>query len=226
MEDLEKIFFQSFTNKVITSAEKRTLKLLLQQTQADEHTKAWLRSRCFDWAKAVVTDSQSLSLLKWLEEANKLLLPKTEAKQIAKVYFSPGEECLEAILYQLKTAVHTIKICVFTISDDRITDAVIACHHMGKKVLIITDNEKLHDTGSDIRRLEEAGILVKIDRTTDHMHHKFAIIDERIVLTGSYNWTRSAAKYNHENILITEDIHVVEAFQKEFQRLWLNLDEF
>ncbi|WP_186757420.1 phospholipase D-like domain-containing protein [Echinicola salinicaeni] len=42
-------------------------------------------------------------------------------------------------------------------------------------------------------------------------------------LTGNYNWTRSAAEYNYENILLLEDIHTVRSFQKEFERLWREL---
>jgi phosphatidylserine/phosphatidylglycerophosphate/cardiolipin synthase-like enzyme len=58
------------------------------------------------------------------------------------------------------------------------------------------------------------------------MHHKFAIIDSRLVLTGSYNWTRSAAAYNHENILVTGNKQVVNSFEKEFSRLWQELEMY
>jgi phosphatidylserine/phosphatidylglycerophosphate/cardiolipin synthase-like enzyme len=66
----------------------------------------------------------------------------------------------------------------------------------------------------------KAGIDVRVDYTDHHMHHKFAVIDERTVMTGSYNWTRSAALYNHENILITGDKAIVKEYLKEFHRLW------
>lgn len=225
MEDLEKAFLQTFPN-MLTTADKRLLKQVLLQSQVTENTRAWLRNRFFTWVKDKLQDKHSLQLLHWLEEANKLLLTKSDTPTPDKVYFSPGEECLDAIIYQLRSAQHTIQICVFTISDDRISDAIIACHRMGRKVLIITDNEKLHDTGSDIQRLEQAGIPVKIDRSSDHMHHKFAIIDGQFVLTGSYNWTRSAAKYNHENLLVTSDKAVAAAFEEEFNKLWNSLDVF
>ena len=57
------------------------------------------------------------------------------------------------------------------------------------------------------------------------MHHKFFIVDKKLVLTGSYNWTRSAALYNQENVISTDDEFVVEKFLNEFEKLWLTCEE-
>jgi phosphatidylserine/phosphatidylglycerophosphate/cardiolipin synthase-like enzyme len=153
------------------------------------------------------------------------LFKNTPALQDA-VYFSPGEECLNAILAGIDAATSSLKICVFTISDDRITNAILAAHGKGIKIQLLTDNEKLFDKGSDIKQLAQAGVKVKVDNTPNHMHHKFTIIDHAHVLTGSYNWTRSAALYNHENILVTSDAHAVAAYSQEFNRLWEEMEFF
>ena len=55
------------------------------------------------------------------------------------------------------------------------------------------------------------------------MHHKFAISDNKLLLNGSYNWTRSASTENNENISITNDLRLVSLFQNEFERLWEDL---
>jgi phosphatidylserine/phosphatidylglycerophosphate/cardiolipin synthase-like enzyme len=52
------------------------------------------------------------------------------------------------------------------------------------------------------------------------MHHKFALCDAQVLLTGSFNWTRSASDHNQENILVTQETRLVEAFAREFERLW------
>jgi phosphatidylserine/phosphatidylglycerophosphate/cardiolipin synthase-like enzyme len=150
------------------------------------------------------------------------LFSKAE-KVTNQVYFSPGNDCLDAIIHQMNAARSSLKICVFTISDDRITRAILDAHRRGIGIKIITDNEKLYDQGSDVRQLAQARISVRVDNTANHMHHKFAIIDNRVVLTGSYNWTRSAALYNHENILITSDKSIVVDFYGEFDRLWAEM---
>jgi phosphatidylserine/phosphatidylglycerophosphate/cardiolipin synthase-like enzyme len=52
------------------------------------------------------------------------------------------------------------------------------------------------------------------------MHHKFAIFDGGLLVNGSFNWTRSAAEWNSENLLLTTDPALVAAFRREFDRLW------
>ena len=143
-----------------------------------------------------------------------------------QVFFSPGEDCVNHIIDLINEAYTQLDICVFTISDDRISRAIVEAMKNGVEIRIISDNFKVEDTGSDIEDLSRVGIPVKLDTTDNHMHHKFMIVDNKIVLTGSYNWTRSAALYNQENILSTDDEYVVSKFSNEFEKLWLSYDEF
>lgn len=151
---------------------------------------------------------------------------KELTKQINRACFSPGDDCLHTIMQAINQATDVIKICVFTISDDRITAAIRGAQLRGIRVMILTDNEKLFDKGSDIRELAQAGIEVRVDVTENHMHHKFAVIDNEALLTGSYNWTRSAARYNHENLLVTNQRDLVRSYLEEFDRLWRELPLF
>lgn len=52
------------------------------------------------------------------------------------------------------------------------------------------------------------------------MHHKFAIVDKKMLITGSLNWTTQAIQNNRENVLIVEDAEYVEPFLAEFERIW------
>ena len=47
-----------------------------------------------------------------------------------------------------------------------------------------------------------------------------------VLLTGSYNWTRSAALYNRENLLVTREARLVEAFGRDFDALWGDLERW
>jgi phosphatidylserine/phosphatidylglycerophosphate/cardiolipin synthase-like enzyme len=109
---------------------------------------------------------------------------------------------------------------VYTLSDDRLMDAILQCHREGITVRILSDNDKMFDQGSDIQTLHRAGLTVKVDNSPAHMHHKFIIVDRSIVLTGSYNWTRSAATKNAENLVVIEDQETARQFTEEFERLW------
>ena len=155
-----------------------------------------------------------------------LTLFKASGKVINKAYFSPGNDCLNAIISAIDHAQSSLKICVFTISDDRITEALLQAHRRGVKIKILTDNEKLFDLGSDIKQLAQAKIEIRTDNTKNHMHHKFAIMDNQTVLTGSYNWTRSAAMYNHENIIVSDSKELVNDFLMQFDKLWQEMMEF
>jgi phosphatidylserine/phosphatidylglycerophosphate/cardiolipin synthase-like enzyme len=52
------------------------------------------------------------------------------------------------------------------------------------------------------------------------MHHKFVILDQQTLLTGSYNWTLESEEENYENLIITQDGPTVEAYTREFEALW------
>jgi len=64
-------------------------------------------------------------------------------------------------------------------------------------------------TGSDINQLRQAGVAVETDADQYHMHHKFAIVDQRMLANGSFNWTRQAVLYNQENVVITDNAVLV-----------------
>ncbi|MGD1712350.1 DUF655 domain-containing protein [Hydrocoleum sp. CS-953] len=54
----------------------------------------------------------------------------------------------------------------------------------------------------------------------DRLHHKFGIIDNSIVITGSHNWTEAANQNNDETLLVIENSTVAAHFDREFQRLY------
>lgn len=222
MPNLEELFRQTFSDGVFTRAERQALAKILQEESLSSQELGVLRSKVFDMATDAISEEKDKRVLRWLYEAAKVLARQAQGgnSYATEVYFSPGETCLRAIQQGLRQAVHAADICVFTISDDRISREIKAAHRRGIRVRIITDNDKQFDRGSDIEELAAAGIPVRIDQTEYHMHHKFAVFDGRLLLTGSYNWTRSAAAYNEENILLTEDPEAVRPYQREFDRLW------
>ena len=200
--------------------EKKAIAQLLKNAHFDAHPVDLMRSRLFKLAKTHVTSAKAHATIDWLEKANKTLPTPAASSSSSRVFFSPGTACLRAITSLIKVTRRSLDICVFTITDDRITSKILDARRRGVAVRIITDNDKAFDAGSDVQRLARAGIDVRTDATPDHMHHKFALIDDNTTLTGSYNWTRSAARDNFENIVIVDDQVIVRSFVKEFERLW------
>eukprot|EP00996_Jenningsia_fusiforme_P003277 NODE_4077_length_865_cov_21.444853_g3762_i0.p1 GENE.NODE_4077_length_865_cov_21.444853_g3762_i0~~NODE_4077_length_865_cov_21.444853_g3762_i0.p1 ORF type:complete len:132 (+),score=29.52 NODE_4077_length_865_cov_21.444853_g3762_i0:309-704(+) len=123
-------------------------------------------------------------------------------------------------LFFLSSATRSCSVCVFTITDDRIAKTLIKLHNEGVEVRVVTDNDTSVNQGSDIERLVEAGIPVRMDTTPYHMHNKFAVLDGQLVINGSFNWTWSASKNNNENIMITNDMEFVSDYADYFEKIW------
>jgi cardiolipin hydrolase len=227
--DLLHHFKRAFADSTLSVEEARQLRQRLAehgQHGTDLHE---LRHELFTLARSRFNSFQDKAVIEWLEAASTLLLPPAAPparSTRAEAHFSPGTECVAAIQRFIGQAAHQLDICVFTIADDRLTDSLLAAQHRGVLVRLLTDNDKLFDRGSDVRQLFAAGVPVRIDHTEYHMHHKFAIADKRTVLTGSYNWTRSAAEHNLENLLITDDHATVQPYVREFERLWAQMTVF
>ncbi len=224
MEEIIDYLRKTITDEVFSKDEKRTLKSLLAERLPDQHQLTFLRSKVYELAGQHANANNYAFILDWIKVANSALtLPPQET---ARVYFSPGDACRNAIVQQIEKASQQLNICVFTISDDSITDQLLAAHRKGVSIKIITDNDKSLDEGSDIEQLAKAGIAVKMDTSPNHMHHKFMVTDQQSLITGSYNWTRSAARFNHENILLTSEAGVIKSFSQQFDQLWRIMEQY
>jgi len=221
-KELATALAQTLTDRRISGAEKRALVELLREGALNEQQRALVRHQAFELARGELADPKARDVLDWLEEVNKLLQAPAEVSRSGRVeaYFSPGNECTYRIIDLLTAAERTADICVFTIADDRLSSAILNAHKRRVRVRILTDNDKAFDAGSDIEQFRRAGIPVRADCGPDHMHHKFAVFDSRILLTGSFNWTRSASEVNQENIIVSSDERLVAPFIKEFEALW------
>jgi len=224
--ELDALVRQFLVDHKLSDTERQVLKDWVAKNIGNEHQRAVARSRIFEAARSSVGDPQAAMVIEFLEDALRVVVPMTPPDQSTapdEVFFSPGDACLQRIISRLNGTRLSADICVFTITDDRISAAILELHRRGAKVRIITDNEKAFDEGSDVVRFQQAGIPLKVDITPFHMHHKFAIFDGRRVLNGSYNWTRSAANSNCENVVDTGDPAAVARFQHEFEQLWTKL---
>lgn len=227
IDSLAEAFLQSFEDKFLSKSERDALRMLVEEAQLDQRKRDVLRSKVFDIVIKAAKDSDTRFGIEWLEAATRVLEAKAEGQEKgSKAFFSPGEDCYRAIVGEIGMARQRVDVCVFTISDNRISDSLIAQHRRGIRMRILTDNEKLNDLGSDIEMLAKAGLEIKVDRTDAHMHHKFAIVDGTTLINGSYNWTKSAADFNEENILVTREKSLVQQYQKEFDQLWERMERY
>ncbi|TDM08854.1 MAG: nuclease [Ideonella sp. MAG2] len=212
----------------LSDDEKRALTDSLRTAQLPEEGLRRLRNQAFELVRQhlqALEPEDPLALVRWLEGVMRALdVSRTAGGAYrAQAWFSPGEDCRDAIVGQLRGCRERADICVFTLSDDRISDEVLAAHRRGVAVRLITDNDKAFDAGSDVMALRDAGVPVRVDQTPAHMHHKFALFDGRFLLNGSYNWTRSASQHNEENLVLCNDPVLLRQFGQAFEALWTDL---
>ncbi|MBU1427699.1 DUF1669 domain-containing protein [bacterium] len=143
-------------------------------------------------------------------------LAKTE------VYFSLSDNPQKAIIKNINQAEAFINIAMYTFTDTDILLSLINAQERGVKVRVYLDRSQIESTYSISRLLVQKGIKVRVSTNNYIMHNKFAIIDNRLLLTGSYNWTFSANNRNDENIMVIDDPEIIEIFQNQFVSLWTN----
>ena len=221
-DELQTILRETLDDYRLSRSERQALSARLDEVNLDERLQDFCHRTAFQLAGKEIDPVTSSQVLEWLHDVTRVLRKSAPAKETVRseALFSPADDCWQKIASMLKSARRSIDICVFTITDNRIANEIEAAHKRGVKVRIVTDNDKANDRGSDAERLARSGIEVRVDRTSYHMHHKFAIFDGKRLLTGSYNWTRSAADSNEENFLIADDGRLIADFQREFERLW------
>lgn len=218
---LDRLLRESATDAVLDDDEKFELRELGSGLSRDRVR--YLRNRAFDlvrerWAQP---ESAQPTMLRWLEQVVKTLDASVDPPTVeADAFFALGENCLRKLRELCLRAKRSIDVCVYTIADDRLTEALIDAHRRGLTVRILSDNHKAHDTGSDVHRLRDLGIDVRLDDSDFHMHHKFAVFDAARLANGSFNWTRGASAGNEENLVVTDDVRLVRSFGARFELLW------
>ena len=143
-------------------------------------------------------------------------LAKTE------VYFSLYDNPQKEIIKNINQAEAFINIAMYIFTDREIAIPLIKARERGVKVRLYLDQEQVDYKYSQSRFLVQKGIKTRISSNNYIMHNKFAIIDNRILLTGSYNWTFSANHRNDENIMVIDDLEIIARYQNQFEKLWFD----
>ena len=135
-------------------------------------------------------------------------------------YFTPEDNLTDRIIELIDNAEKSIHVMIFTFSKREIADALIRAKDRGIKVKVIAEEYQSNHDWSQIYYLEENGVNVILDKNNKTFHHKTIIIDEKITITGSFNFTNSAQYNNDENSLIIHSEYISKEYEREFFRLW------
>jgi phosphatidylserine/phosphatidylglycerophosphate/cardiolipin synthase-like enzyme len=122
-----------------------------------------------------------------------------------RVYFSPNGGATAAIVQVLSHAQHSVYVEAYSFTSAPIAKALVQAHKRGVDVEVILDKSNMTKRYSAVDFLLHAGIPTYIDSAYAIAHNKVMIVDEKIVITGSFNFTKSAETMNAENLLVIDD---------------------
>ena len=157
-------------------------------------------------------------------KGNKVIYPEfyLNNKKIRN-YFCPEDNCAYHVVEEIKKAKNSIYFMTFSFTNSRIATAIILKHYKGLDIKGVFEARQVSKY-SKFNLLKYQGIDVKKDINKANMHHKVFIIDNKTVITGSFNPTAGADKRNDENILIIHDKSIAKLFLNEFEAIYCQKD--
>ncbi|MFC1801342.1 phospholipase D-like domain-containing protein [Nanoarchaeota archaeon] len=200
--DSSKVFTGSF-NPTVNGAEKNNNNMLLIESSvlAENYEKA------FD------------SL--WNSERAEVLNSKIELSGVrVENYFCPRDDCGVEVKEELDKAEESIYFMTFSFTHEGIANSLLIKNSEDVLVTGVFENRGSGSEYSKFSVLDYQGADVRKDGNSATMHHKVFIIDEKTVITGSFNPSKNADTKNDENILIIEDASLAARFLEEFELVW------
>jgi phosphatidylserine/phosphatidylglycerophosphate/cardiolipin synthase-like enzyme len=133
-------------------------------------------------------------------------------------YFSPVDNVMDKLVSNIQGAQKSIRFMIFTYTDTNLANAMIARNQAG-----VDTEGVIEDRGASQGAMVPlfcAKVPVKVDGNKYTMHHKVIVIDESTVITGSFNFTKSADQENDDNVLVIHDADLAKLYLQEFDRVW------
>lgn len=132
--------------------------------------------------------------------------------------FSPDGGCARRIISEIESAQRAINVQAYIFTSDRIADALIEAAERNIKVRVIFDSKQKKQRYSKWKRLRQGGVKVLFDGEHSTANNKIMLIDNRTIITGSYNYSKAAESRNAENIvIIRNDRRLFKKYRQNFE---------
>lgn len=136
-----------------------------------------------------------------------------------EVCFSPEEPCDVKLLKFVESARASIDIAIYDINRDSLVHALLMkARELPVRVLV--DQRQAKGGHSLVMTLVKGGVSVRFGRQRGIMHNKFTIVDQRMIETGSFNYTNHASEANNENQIYLAGAGVVARYRSRFEDIW------
>ncbi|HKY52757.1 MAG TPA: phospholipase D-like domain-containing protein, partial [Anaerolineales bacterium] len=140
--------------------------------------------------------------------------------QIVVIFTSEDPALEQAIIPVVKSATQSIHFMTFSFTDFPLADAMIERSKNGVDVSGVFERLGSDTEAAELKTLICADVPARRDGNSNFLHHKVIVIDERIVITGSMNYSTNAEESNDENVLIIDNAEIARLYMQEFERVW------
>ena len=124
----------------------------------------------------------------------------------------------------------SVEAALYRLNNPSLARALEEAYQRGVCIRLVLDRNKFEEDRTTRQLLSEVSFLYRLlygrEGQGSKMHHKFALFDSSVALTGSYNWTLESEKHNYENLLILRAPEQLQWFRDEFEELWREGTEF
>lgn len=134
-----------------------------------------------------------------------------------EVYFSPQNGSTAAIVREIDAARSEILVQAYSFTSEPIAKALLKAHRRGIRVEVILDKSQRTQKYSSVTFLKNQGIATWIDASHAIAHSKIILIDRRVVITGSFNFTKAAEERNAENLLVIRSTELATLYLENWQ---------
>jgi phosphatidylserine/phosphatidylglycerophosphate/cardiolipin synthase-like enzyme len=140
--------------------------------------------------------------------------------QIAVVFTSEDSALERAIVPVVRGAQSKIRFAAFAFTDFPLAQAIMDRAGRGVDAAGVFERVGSDTEAAELRTLFCEGVPVRRDGNSGFLHHKFIVIDERTVITGSMNYSTNAEESNDENVIIIDNPEIARLYMREFDRIW------
>ena len=137
-----------------------------------------------------------------------------------EAFFCPEDQCEERIVGIIQNADNSIDVAMYSFTSPNIAEVLIEAQERGIQPRVVLDYLQSTSKYSQKSLLEEQ-IPVRVMKPGKTMHNKFILVDNELVVTGSYNFTKNGNEKNHENFVVIFDKGIAALYREEFFELWV-----
>lgn len=142
------------------------------------------------------------------------------------LYFSPKGNIYEGVIKpQIENAKSEILVSAFFLTRKDMVEDLIAAQKRGVKIKVIIDAVCAANAASKHKELRQAGIPTKVENWGGKNHEKNIVVDSKIFIIGSANFSKSAVEKNDENLLVIQNPAVARKYREHFMKLYGSIDE-